>query len=172
VRIGDIVDQTRRAVGWLVREGPARGANAANLVVGGHSAGGHLAAMLFTTDWGALGHSRDTIRAGISVSGLHDLEPLVQFSFNVDLRLDHAEALRLSPMLLEPRSHAPLLLAVGADETSEFIRQTRVQWDAWPDNRPPSAQAPMLIAGRDHFTVVLDYADGASELTQASLALF
>lgn len=172
VRIADIVEETRRAVEWLVREGSAHGAETAKLVVGGHSVGGHLTAMLYTTDWAARGLAPDPIKAGVSVSGVHDLEPLVHFSFNADFRLDDAEARRLSPMRLVPRSRAPLLLAAGADETSEFVRQTCVQWEAWPANRPAGASGPMLIAQRDHFTVVLDYADSASELTLASLALF
>jgi arylformamidase len=64
------------------------------------------------------------------------------------------------------------LLAVGADETSEFIRQTRILWDAWPASRPPGARAPLIIPGRHHFSVVVDYADPDSELTRATLALF
>jgi hypothetical protein len=33
-------------------------------------------------------------------------------------------------------------------------------------------QAPMQIADRHHFSVVLDFADPASALTRATLALF
>ena len=45
-------------------------------------------------------------------------------------------------------------------------------WDAWPANRPPGARAPLIIPGRHHFSVVVDYAEAESELTQATLALF
>ncbi len=135
-----IVDECRRAVAWVVRDGAAHGANPDRVVVGGHSAGGHLTAMLFTTDWSALGLARDPIAGGVSVSGVHDLAPMVQFSYNADLRLDDAEAARQSPVRLAPRSRAPLVLAAGADETSEFVRQTRILWDAWPRNRPAGAQ--------------------------------
>jgi len=172
VSIAAIVDEARRAVAWLAREGAAHGANPDRIVVGGHSAGGHLAAMLFMTDWAALGLARDPSAGAVSLSGVHDLAPMVQFSFNADLKLDDVEAARLSPVHLSPRSPAPLLLAVGADETSEFIRQTRILWDAWPASRPPGARAPLIIPGRHHFSVVVDYADPASELTQATLALF
>ncbi len=75
-------------------------------------------------------------------------------------------------MRLAPRSRAPLVLAAGADETSEFVRQTRILWEAWPRNRPAGASAPMLIPGRNHFNVVVDFADARSELTRATLALF
>jgi arylformamidase len=158
-------------VAWLVRDGAAQGAQPERIVVGGHSAGGHLAAMLLATDWSALGLACDPLAGAVSVSGVHDLAPMVQFSFNADFRLDAAEAARLSPVRLAPRSRAPLLLAVGADETSEFVRQTRILWDAWPANRPPGARAPLIVPARHHFSVVVDYADAASDLTRATLAL-
>jgi arylformamidase len=172
VSIATIVDECRRAVAWIVREGAAHGANSERIVVGGHSAGGHLAAMLLATDWVAQVLGRDPIAGAVSVSGVHDLTPMVQFSFNADFKLDAAEAARLSPVHLSPRSRAPLVLAVGADETSEFIRQTRILWDAWPANRPVGAHTPLIVPARHHFSVVVDYADADSELTQATLALF
>jgi len=171
VSIGEIVEQCRRALAWLVRDGAAQGAQPERIVVGGHSAGGHLAAMMLATDWTARGFPRDPIAGAVSVSGVHDLAPLVQFSFNADFKLDAAEAERLSPVRVAPRSRAPLALAVGADETSEFIRQTRIMWDAWPANRPSGARAPLIIPGRHHFSVVADYADADSDLTRATLAL-
>jgi arylformamidase len=172
VSIATIVEQSRRALAWIVHEGRALGADPERLVVGGHSAGGHIVAMLYATDWAALGLSRDPIAGGISVSGVHDLAPMVLFSYNADLRLDEKEAARLSPVNLASRSTAPLALAVGAAETSEFIRQTRILWDAWPANRPAGATEPLLIPARNHFAVVVDFADAGSELTRAALALF
>jgi arylformamidase len=169
--IANAVEQSRRALSWLVREGPAHGA-APPLVIGGHSAGGHLTAMMYTTDWRARGLAAAPFVGGASLSGVHELEPLVQFSHNVDFRLDVAEARRMSPVAAQPLTDAPLLLAVGADETSEFVRQTDVVWDAWPRNHPRDVAAPMHIAGRQHYSVVLDYTDPASALTRATLALF
>ncbi len=64
------------------------------------------------------------------------------------------------------------MLAAGADETSEFVRQTRILWDAWPANRPAGKEGPLLIRDRNHFNVVVDFADADSELTRATLALF
>jgi arylformamidase len=172
VSIATIVDECRRAIGWVVREGERHGAHADRVVVSGHSAGGHLAAMLLATPADAWGLARHPVAGAVSVSGVHDLRPLTLFSFNADFRLDDAEAARMSPILARPASDAPIVVAVGADETSEFVRQAQLLWDAWPSNRPIGATGPMLIARRNHFSVVADYADADSPLTRATLSLF
>jgi arylformamidase len=172
VSVSVIVDQCRRAAAWLAREGGRHGASARRVVIGGNSAGGHLAAMMIATDSAALGLDAQSFAGAVSVSGVHDLTPLVLFSFNTDMKLDVAEALRLSPAFLVPRSSAPLLLAVGGGETAEFLRQTWVQWDRWPQNRPPGTNSPLIVPGCDHFSVLAQYADGASALTRATLDLF
>ena len=172
VSIATIVDECRRAVAWVAGEGPAHGAAVQRIVVAGHSAGGHIAAMLLATDWNACGLARDPIAGAVSLSGVHDLAPMVLFSFNADFKLDADEAARLSPVNLAPRSRAPLLIAAGADETSEFLRQSRILWDRWPANRPAGMTGPLFVPARDHFSVVADYADPASELTRRTLALF
>ncbi len=171
VSIATIVDQCRRALVWVAREGPAHGASSDHVVIGGHSAGGHLAAMMYVTDWQALGYARAPFAGGVTLSGVHDLAPLVQFSFNADFKLDDAEAARLSPIHHRAPAGVPLLMACGADETSEFVRQTQLLWDAWPAVRRP-ASAPLFIAGKHHFSVVAEYAIPTSALTRATLALF
>ena len=171
VSIARIVDECRRMMVWIAREGRHHGVVAGNVVVGGHSAGGHLAAMMFATNWDALGLAQDPLVGGVTLSGVHDLKPLVLASMNADLRLTNAEAARVSPVNHASLTPAPLLVAVGGAETSEFIRQSQLLWDAWPDNRRPAA-GPLILAGKHHFSVVADYADPESELTQATLALF
>ena len=141
------------------------------IVVGGHSAGGHLVAMTFATDWQAQGLARSPFAGGVALSGVYDLEPLLMTSVNADLRLDAAEARRMSPVHLAPRVDAPLLVAVGADETSEFIRQSQLLHDAWPGHRVAPGSRPMLVRDRNHYSVALDFADPSSEITRATLAL-
>jgi arylformamidase len=170
VSIAHIVDECRRAMLWVVRDGAAHGANAGNVVVGGHSAGGHLAAMMFCTDWRALGLARAPMVGGVTLSGVHELAPLVHFSFNSELKLDVDSAARMSPVNFAPTTDAPLLIACGAAETSEFLRQSDLLWEAWPQVRRPAA-GPMFIADMNHFSVVLEYARLDSALTQATLGL-
>ncbi|MEP7208186.1 MAG: alpha/beta hydrolase [Casimicrobiaceae bacterium] len=172
VSIATIVLECRRAIAWIVRDGARHGLPEGDLVVSGHSAGGHLAAMLHATDWTALDLSRNPITAGVSLSGVHDLMPLVQASMNADLRLDAAEAARLSPVHLRPTTDAPFLIAVGADETSEFLRQSKLLWQAWAGQGRRAIEPPFCIPERHHFSVVADYADPSASLTRRTLALF
>jgi arylformamidase len=172
VRIGAIVDQCRRALVWLAGHACEFGVGAEHLVLAGHSAGGHLTAMMYLTDWSALDGPADLIKASVSISGLFDLEPLQQFSGNADFRLDAAQIERLSPVRFAPRRGAPLLLAVGGDESSEFKRQSQLLFDAWPQTRPQGMRAPLAISGAHHLSVVERFADPRSELFRATQTLF
>jgi len=171
-RIAQIVDECRDAVAWLRREGPGHGLSVQRLVVSGHSAGGHLAAMLVATDWRARGQAADAITGAVAISGVFDLEPLVQVSFNSDLRLDAGRAYMVSPVHLQPRVPIPMLIAAGANETSEFIRQSWLLWEGWPACHPPTRCAPLFVAERHHFSVLVDLSDPESDLVQHTLAMF
>ena len=171
VTVPHIVEECREAVAWIAKHGAEYGMPVGQLVVAGHSAGGHLVAMLLATDWSRYGVSPKMLVGGAAISGVFDLEPLVQVSFNADLRLDTATARVLSPVHMSPLSTAPLLLAVGAAETSEFVRQTRLLWDTWPANRPSDTLGPLFVADRHHFSVLSDLEDPDSQLSQRIRAL-
>ncbi len=62
----------------MARRRDATACRSTRLFVAGHSAGGHLVAMLYATDWRRYGVPVDAIRGGLSISGVFDLEPLIQ----------------------------------------------------------------------------------------------
>ena len=96
----------------------------------GHSAGGHLVARM-----GCAGVLPEALGARIahvlSVSGVHDLRPLLRTAMNETLRLDAAEAAAESPALLTPRAGLRITCAVGGDERPEFLRQTDLLANVW-----------------------------------------
>jgi arylformamidase len=172
VDIGTIADECRNAFAWLAKYGTAHRVAAEKVVICGHSAGGHLVAMLHATDWRKEGVDPGVIKGGVSVSGVFDLEPLIHTSINPDLRLDIESAAAWSPVRLRPAVGAPLLLAVGAIETSEFLRQSQLQWEAWPEVRPEGSTGPMLLAGCHHFSAVDCLADPTHSLYRETVKCF
>jgi len=153
-KIGTMIDQVRRALAWLHRHAAAQGSDPARIVVAGHSAGGHLAAMALSTDWPALDPAlpADLLAGGCAISGVYDLEPIRLSYHNEVLRIAEQEAAPWSPLHCVPHRAAPLLLAVGAEETGEFLRQQAEYATAWQGRGLPLGEVAM--AGLNHFTAV------------------
>jgi arylformamidase len=167
VSIERIVQQVLAASAWLYRHAGDYGMDEDRLFVSGHSAGGHLAAMMLAALWPVYDRSlpKNLYKGALAVSGVYDLRPLVQVGWvNGDLRLDGATAFKLSPAFLPPATRAPLALAVGGLESSEFKRQNALLAQRWKSVL--AADVPM--PGKDHFTVVDGLAERASPLFAAT----
>jgi arylformamidase len=160
VSIERIATQLTEAVAWAWRHAAAHGGDPGRIVLAGHSAGGHLAAMLSCCDWKRVGRDlpRRLVKGALSVSGVHDLGPLQHVPFlQGDLRLDAPSVRRLSPVRF-PAPSAPqaLYALVGADESAEFRRQTQLIRRAWGARAVPVCEE---LPGCNHFTVMHDLAD-------------
>ncbi len=163
--IADIIEQMRAACLFLWRKRRQR------IMVYGHSAGGHLAACMVAQDWKAFASDApaDLVPAAYAVSGVFDLEPLVHVSQNLDLRLDEAEARRVSPLHWKVPAGRSLDAVVGAQESSEFLRQSKSIAEAW--RRAQALTRYEEIAGTNHFTVIDALADPGSAMTARVAAL-
>jgi len=170
VTIEEIVRQARAACAFLWRNPDVHGGDGNRMHIAGHSAGGHVAAMLMTTDWPAFGADlpRDLVKSGTLLSGLHDLDPILRTSVQADIRLTVDDARRLSPVLLKPATDAPMVIAAGGAESDEFRRQSRILADAWKGYAPIEHVEP---PGLNHFTILTETATADSSLTQARLRL-
>src|SRR5262249_34844678 len=134
VTMEEQIDQCRRAVVYLYRNARALGFNPEELYVSGHSAGGHLASMVMLTDWQRWDDGLPTtlVKAGLTISGLHDLEAIRRTAaLNAVLQLDVVRAAALSPIQHAPRLKVPLYTAVGGRENDEYQRQTTVLNERW-----------------------------------------
>ena len=159
VTIADIVEQMRRMCAFLWQRFNRR------MMVYGHSAGGHLAAALVATDWRALYPKApaDLVPAAYSISGVFDLAPLLQTSVNADLRLDAAEARKLSPQFWPIAAGRIFDAVAGGLESSEFKRQSRAIVQTWQQT---GAQARYEeVPGTNHFTVIDPLSDPQSAMT-------
>ena len=166
----EMVRQLLRAVSWLYKNAAAMGFDAQRIVIAGHSAGAHLAAMMAAAEWEKWDPAlpANVVRGIVCISGLYDLQPLAQAPFlKDDIRLDSAGARKLSPMSYQPRFNVPMVTAVGADESSEFHRQSALIRSAWPSCFRQSIPMP----GRNHFSVVDAFGDPCHPLFQSAVSL-
>lgn len=142
VRVRDIVSETSAAVAWLQPRLAGRFDAAEMLVVGGHSAGGQLA---------AIAAEMHGVRGALVVSGIHDLEPIRLCYLNAVLDLDASEVDELSPIRRRP-ADVPVCVAVGDRELPELVRQS-IDYARVLQHRTPGSTLQM-VSGADHFLVL------------------
>lgn len=145
VTVAEIVGQIRRAIPWLARHAETYGFDGERMFVAGHSAGGHLAAMALIT-------VADTVKGACSVSGVYELEPVRQSYHQDVLNLDTETVKTMSPARLLPKPSGPLILAVGSEETEEFLRQQEELAAAWRAQGLPVQVVD--LPGRNHFSAI------------------
>jgi arylformamidase len=165
VSVLDIVGQLRAFLAILWKR-----TNAHPLVVG-HSAGGHLTAAMLATDWsGVPDVPDDLVRGGIAISGIFDLQPLVSTSINRALGLDLQTAREASPRFWSPPpQRRALTAAVGAAESSEFLRQSREIVESWG---AAGLETEYLEApGTNHFTILDELTQPRSPLSKRVSAM-
>lgn len=157
VSLANLTEQVRDAVAFLHRRHGGR------FLALGHSAGGHLTAMLMATNWAARGLPADLVPAGLPISGLFDLPPMTHTTINAALGLDLAEAHRLSPLFM-PAPGGPIHAVVGGTEGVEYTRQARSIAEAWGGSWES-------LPGLNHFTIVEQLANPASGIVAKALEL-
>jgi arylformamidase len=165
----EIVRQNRAALAWIWRNAAEFNSDPNRIYVTGHSAGGHLAAMLLATDWPKFqsGLPQNLVKGACSISGLFELEPIRLSYLNEKLGMDAEMAKRNSPVLLEYPVPAPLLLVVGKDESDEYHRQSNAMAEKW--DKLGYEHDLCVPDGLDHFAVVDSFIDPNADLVQRQL---
>jgi arylformamidase len=168
VTLEEIVRQSRAAIAWLYENAPGFGGDRERIYVSGHSAGGHLTAMLALTDWEAdYGLPADIVKGGCPISGLFDLRPFPYTYLQPKLQLTWDQVLRNSPILRIPDAAPPLLVTYGDEETPELRRQSDDFLAAWRSRDLRGEHLPQ--PGKDHFSAIDGFLDASSPLCRAIL---
>jgi arylformamidase len=120
---------------------------------------------MVATDWTTLAPDApaDLVPAGYAVSGVYDLTPLAKISVNEDLQLNETSAHELSPLYWRVPAGRMLDAVVGAEESSEFLRQSQIIAEAW---RRRLATTRYEALPGNHFTVIDPLSDASSGMTK------
>lgn len=124
------------------------------VALAGHSAGGHLVSRQVCADSLVSPEIRARIVHVLSISGVHDLRPLLATDLNATLGLDAASAIAESPALLWPETGARVTAWVGAAERPEFCRQSALLANIWT-GAGIDVDA-IEVPGRHHYDVIDD----------------
>lgn len=171
VKLSEIVRQVRAAVAWTYKNASTFGGDPENIHVSGHSAGGHLAAALLSTEWEEeYALPKDVIKRATAISGLFDLSPFPYTFMQPQLQFTWEEVRLYSPIFHIPErgGHAPpLLLAHGGEEPDELARQSRDYLEAWRKNGHEGDL--IILEGKNHYNAIDGFLDAESELCSAML---
>ncbi len=175
VTVPQIVMQMVQALAWTWRHVAQYGGDPKRITVAGHSAGGHLAAMLLACQWQrwAADLPPRLVRNALSISGLYELDSIRRTPhLQVDLRLTPAQARKASPACLPSpglvSGRGQLYSVAGGDESEAFLLQNRLIQQAWGRRTVPVCG---LVPGLNHFSMLGALAQPGTRVNQLAAEL-
>lgn len=163
--VDEIVDELRSCMRFVHR------AYGRRVCAIGHSAGAHLAASLFATNWRDVDPTLpdDLVRSGFGLSGIYDLAPLLQTEVNGTLALDPQTARAASPLYALPPALRRFDAWVGKRESTAFHEQTRSLATRW--SMLGTLSRMHVVPNAHHFSVVAPLANPRSRMVKHILDL-
>ncbi len=147
VTVEDILHESMRSLQFLRTNAVRLGSSPDGMTLSGHSAGGQIVAKLAARSRYRDSGMENPIAGIVAISGVFDLRPLRRTTINADIRLSQASAELNSLDRDSPAPGTSLLVAVGSDETPEFIGQS----SRYAARHSASVE---LVPGSHHFSVL------------------
>jgi arylformamidase len=148
VTLPEMVAQLCRGIEWVYQN------LSREVVLCGHSSGGHLAACALTR--------LDFLKSALVVSGVYDLLPVRLSARNEYVRLDERLEHEYSPIRRVDRIKCLVTVGWAEKESAEFFRQSK--------EFAEKLGAPTIIGkGLNHFEIIETMADPRSPLGRAAL---
>jgi arylformamidase len=154
VGIDRITAQMVEAIIWIREHIRQHGGDPERIHASGHSAGGHLAAALMVHDWSEQGLAHSPLQQVNTLSGLFDLQPLVNTRINRALKLEQGSAFANSPLFQRPwraDTVQSLNLYVGERESEHYQQQSLRLQELWQEILPVSFE---LLPDVHHFSIL------------------
>jgi len=163
-----MVEQVRRAVGFVYRNARSFGGDPDRLYLTSHSSGSHLGGCVVTHDWAKDGLPVDILKGAMLGSGMYELAPVRLSKRSKYVRFTDEMEQSLSAMRHLDKLNTPLILAYGTYETPEFKRQSREFYEAAKAAGKP---AELLVGeGYNHFEMLETLGNPYGLLGRAVLA--
>lgn len=161
--LSDIVEDVALGLRWLEGHAARLGIDIGRIVLAGHSAGAHLAAMMLTRQ------DARHIAGALLVSGVYDLAPVQRSYVNDTVAISDHEVECYSPISLSPAQQYQVDIVVGEHETDAFKRQSDAFFKVWSPALPDCRHA--VLPALNHFDILFDLAKPGSALFHKVLNL-
>lgn len=148
VDMGTVLNDITASISWVQKEASGYSGSSNELILCGHSAGGHLALMTYLMNE----NLRSTVRVICSLSGIFNLESIKNSYLNEVLQLneDDVEFYSVSNKNLSAFK-CPVLLSVGSEETNFFIEQSK---NLYTENRLKAPIEYYEYPKQNHYQIV------------------
>lgn len=175
VTLPHIILQMVKALAWTYRHIAKYGGDPRRITVVGHSAGGHLAAMMLACVWKAYSEDLSVrlVKNALSISGLYELESIMHTPFlQQSLRLTPAQTKKASPAWLPPPQvsggRGVLYTVAGGAESDAFLQHNELIQQAWGKRVVPVRE---VLPGLNHFSILEALTQPGHRLNQLACSL-
>jgi arylformamidase len=159
------LDDTLAVLAWTMKDIERHGGDPRRVFIGGHSAGGHLAALatLRRDLWPRHGLAEGTVQACFPVSTTFDYRGFPEDAGSFLARPGDAEA--ASPIAHLHGDRVPFLITYGAADFERAKRTSRAMTEAL--TKAGATAKEIEVPGADHFDMSLGLGDAAHPWTRA-----